>query len=180
MSFSKIITSIATPHMATIGTRYGTGGTGRGPIRRGVCVSTSRYSSRYAAKNTQRDEEEVQREHEDQLDGRHDERRRAEGRGRGAADRDESGDGQRCDPDQQGQLRETCPGAGGHSPPSSDHCSKRSATRPIASSSPYWSRSRARTSSPLMTVPLVLPASSFLLSPSAHSRSACFADSASP
>ena len=54
MSFSKIITSIATPHMATIGTRYGTGGTGRGPIRRGVCVSTSRYSSRYAAKNTTR------------------------------------------------------------------------------------------------------------------------------
>src|SRR5207237_7863856 len=129
------------------------------------------------AVKTLRDEEEVQRDHEDQIDRRHDERRRAEGRGLGADDRNESGDGQRCDPDQQGQLRETCPGAGGHSPPSSDHCSKRSATRPIASSSPYWSRSRARTSSPLMTVPLVLPASSIRHSPSANSESACFAGS---
>src|SRR5207249_956197 len=131
------------------------------------------------AVKTLRDEEEVQREHEDEIDRRHDERGRAEGRGLGADDRDESGDGERCDPDQQGQLRETCPGAGGHSPPSSDHCSKRSATRPIASSSPYWSRSRARTSSPLMTVPLVLPASSIHHSPSANSRSACFAEAAS-
>src|SRR3989442_1133550 len=54
MSFSKTITSIAMPHIATIGTRYGTGGTGNGPMRRGECASTSRYSSRYAAKKTTR------------------------------------------------------------------------------------------------------------------------------
>src|SRR5207302_1069825 len=125
------------------------------------------------------DQRKERREQEGQMDRRHDAGGRAEGRGLGADDRDESGDGERSDPDQQGQLRETCPGAGGHSPPSSDHCSKRSATRPIASSSPYWSRSRARTSSPLMTVPLVLPASSIHHSPSANSRSACFADAAS-
>src|SRR5207245_8100530 len=125
-----------------------------------------------------RDEEQVQREHEDEVDRRHDERGRTERRGLGTDNRDESGYRERRDPCQQRELGEASAGRQGRRS-RGHHCSKRSATRPIASSSPYWSRSRARTSSPLMTVPLVLPASSIHHSPSANSRSACFADAAS-
>src|SRR5207237_9364642 len=101
-----------------------------------------------------------------------------EGRRFGREHRDEAGDRERRDPHEKRKLREAR-ASEGHSGLGPHHCSSRSATRPIASSSPYSSRSRDRTTAPLTTVPLVLPASSTHHSPSANSTRACRADAAS-
>src|SRR5439155_1057389 len=87
------------------------------------------------------------------------------------------GDRERRDPEEQRELGEAR--ARDRETLRPDHCSSRSATRPIATSSPYWTRSRDRTTSPFTRVPFVLPESSIHHSPSANSRRACFAEAAS-
>src|SRR5437016_1684117 len=114
-SFSKTITTIAMPHIAMIGRRYGIGGTRKRPIRRGAGDEGPRElleeqvrrepldehqtdrgerrgerKEQLVAAEAAQHEKDVQREDETEVDRRHHDHRRPERRRFGADDRGEA------------------------------------------------------------------------------------------
>jgi len=102
---------------------------------------------------------------------RHDQLAPVERRCLGRRDGHRASRRKRCDPEEQAQLVAA--------PPDEAHRSSRSATRPMAISSPGRTRSRFSIRTPLTNVPFVLPRSSIHHSPSWISSDAWRADAAS-
>src|SRR5207237_10761937 len=121
-------------------------------------ASGERQEDRIAAEEDG-NEEDVKRQREREEDRRQHDRRRPERRGFRREHRYETRDRERGDPDEERELSEA-PSPERNGRLRMYHCSSLSATRPIASSSPYCRRSRDLTTSPFTTVPFVLPASS--------------------